>query len=112
MRDVPIFVPAAFARFAGCLQSGRGIPIDFTVTIGYFNKALDLNDADGINSFGCCLERSQGIYPDIDGAVWYYRRVASLSHPDGLQLRGANYHCLSADLNHDTGQNRFGRSAL
>jgi TPR repeat protein len=116
--------PECSARFGWCLQTGRGIPIDFTVAAEFFKKAADLNDADDINSFGCCFERGEGVDSDIDWAVWHYRRAASLSHPDGLYdfgrcleygkridqnlLRAAKYYRLSAELNHAAAQSSFG----
>jgi TPR repeat protein len=54
------------------LQTGRGIPVDFTVAAECFKKAADSNDADGINGFGRCLECGDGIDPDIHRAVFYY----------------------------------------
>jgi TPR repeat protein len=61
--------PAASACFGRCLETGLGIPVDFTVAAEFFKKAADSDDANGMNSFGCCLERGQGVDPDIDWAV-------------------------------------------
>jgi TPR repeat protein len=66
------------------LQTGLGIPIDFTVAAEFLKKAADSNHADGLNSFECCLEQGQSVDEDIDFAVRYYRKAASMFHPDGL----------------------------
>jgi hypothetical protein len=55
------------------LQTGRGIPIDFTVAANCFKKPADSNGADGIDGFGCCLERGEGMDPGIHDVVFYYR---------------------------------------
>jgi TPR repeat protein len=75
---------AGAACFGWCLQTGHGIPVDFTVPAECFKKAADSNDADGINGFGCCLERGEGIDRDIHLAAFSYRRAVLLSHSDGL----------------------------
>jgi TPR repeat protein len=116
--------PAGSSRFGWCLQTGLGIPIDFTVAAEFSKKAADSNDADGLNSFGCCLEQGQGVDVDIDLAVRYYRKAPSLFHPDGLYnfgrffengkgidqnlLRAVKYYRLSAELKNAAAQNSFG----
>jgi TPR repeat protein len=47
------------ARYGWCSYAGKGVPVNFTVTAGFFKKASDVNDANGANSFGCCLERGR-----------------------------------------------------
>jgi TPR repeat protein len=116
--------PTASVCFGWCLQTGLGIPIDFTVAAEFFKKAADLNDANGINSFGCCLERGQDVDADIDCAISYYRRATKQSHSDGMYnfgrcleygkgidqnlLRAAKYYRLSAELHNSSAQNSFG----
>jgi TPR repeat protein len=116
--------PARAACFAWCLQTGRGIPIDFTVAAEFFKKAADSNDANGLNGFGCCLERGEGVDPDIDRAISYYRSAATLFHPDALYNFGrcreygrgidrdlnqaVKYYRLAAEMNNPAAQNSFG----
>jgi TPR repeat protein len=116
--------PAASACLGWCLQTGRGIPVDFTVAAECFKHAADSDDADGINCFGCCLERGKGVEVDIDGAVSHYRRAASKSHSDALYnfgrcleygigidrnpQRAAKYYRLSAEMKNASAQNSFG----
>jgi hypothetical protein len=46
--------PATSTCFGCCLQTGRVIPVDFTVSAEFFNKkAADVEDVDAINSFSC-----------------------------------------------------------
>jgi TPR repeat protein len=66
---------------------------DFTDAAECFKKAADLNDADGVNCFGCCLERGHGVDRDIERAVAHYRRAASLGHSDALFNLGRCLEC-------------------
>jgi TPR repeat protein len=67
MNDVHNISPVSSVCFGWCLQTGRGIPIDFTGAAEFLSKkAAESNDADGMNSFGCRSERSQAIDQDID----------------------------------------------
>jgi TPR repeat protein len=75
---------ASGVSYGRCCQTGRGIPVDFTVAAEFFRKAADSDDPDDVNSFGCCLERGEGLETDIERAVRYYRKAASQNHPDGL----------------------------
>lgn len=120
--------PSSATWFGWCLQTGRGIPIDFTI-------AADFDGASGINSFGCCLECGQGVDTNIGLGVRYYRRSGSQSHSDGMYNfarcleygkeidrdihRAAKYYCfgiclatryyqLSAQHGHPDGANNFG----
>jgi TPR repeat protein len=61
--------PAGSACFGSCLQTGKGIPVDFTVAAEFFKEAADLDNPDGINNFGCYLERGEGVDPDIELAL-------------------------------------------
>jgi hypothetical protein len=76
--------PIASSFFGRCCQTGRGVPISFTLAAESFQNAADSNDADGANSFGRCLELGEGVEQDIDRSVRYYRKVASQFHPAGL----------------------------
>jgi TPR repeat protein len=116
--------PISAVCLGWCLQTGRGIPGDFTIAAECFKNAADSNDPDGVNCFGCCLERGDGVDPDIDRAVSHYRRAASLGHSDGLfnlgrcleygkgigrhPLRAAKYFRLSAEKGNAAAQNSFG----
>jgi TPR repeat protein len=116
--------PAGSACFGWCLQTGFGIPIDFTVAAEFLRKAADSDDVDGMNSFGCCLERGEGVDANIDWAVSYYRKAAKQSHPDGMYnfgrcleygkgieqniFRAAKYYRLSAEQKNASAQNSFG----
>jgi TPR repeat protein len=116
---------AAGSAFLGwCLQTGRGIPIDFTISAEYFRKAADSGDADGMNNIGCCFEEGKGVDRNIELAVRYYRRAASQKHADGLfnfgrcleygkgidrdVYRAAKYYRLSASLKNAAAENSFG----
>jgi TPR repeat protein len=114
------FLPETSTCFGCCLQIGRGIPIDFIAVAELLKRAVNLDDADGINSFGCCLEQSQGVDTDtdIDQAIPYYRRATSFFHPDGMYnfgrcleygkrigndlLRAVKYYRLSAEKNNES----------
>jgi hypothetical protein len=48
-----------------CYQIGRGVPLDFTLAVEFFQKAAESRDADGENSFGCCCENGDGLERDI-----------------------------------------------
>jgi TPR repeat protein/serine/threonine protein kinase len=116
--------PNGAALFGQCYQTGRGIPVDFTLAAEYFQKPADSDNPVGSNDFGCCLERGEGVDKDIDRAVRYYRKAASQSHPAGLYnfgrcleygkgieqnlIRAAKYYCLSAELNEPSAENSFG----
>jgi TPR repeat protein len=107
-------LPMGAACLGWCLQTGRGIPVDFTA---------DSGDPDGVNCFGCCLERGNGVDADIGRAVFHYRRPASLGHPDALfnlgrcveygkgipqhLLRAAKYYLLSPEMKNVAAQNSF-----
>jgi TPR repeat protein len=115
---------AGAACFGWCLQTGRGIPVDFTVAAEFFTKSADLDDPDGTNCFGCCLEHGRGVDTDIERAVRYYRKAALLSHADGMYNfgrcceygkgidrnlhRAAKYYRLSAELKNAAAENSFG----
>jgi TPR repeat protein/serine/threonine protein kinase len=112
----------AAAFYGRCCQTGRGVPVDFTVAAEFFQRSA--NSFIGANSFGCCLERGQGIESDIDRAVQYYRMAGSqsnsaalynfgrcLEYGKGVQQdlnRAAKYYRLSAELNNAMAENSFG----
>jgi TPR repeat protein len=77
--------PALYGRW---YQTGRGIPVDFTLAAEYFQKAEDPDNPIGSNDFSCCLERGEGLNKDINRAVRYYPNAASQSHPAGLNNFG------------------------
>jgi TPR repeat protein len=76
--------PDIISFFGWCLQTGRGIPVDFTVAAEFFKKSSDLDNLNGTNCVGCCLEQGQGVGTNIDLAVEYYRRATSFSDADGI----------------------------
>jgi TPR repeat protein len=73
---------AGSARVGWCWQTGKGVPIDFTVAAEFFKKAVDLNDRWSANSFGCCLECGKGVDTDMELTVRYYRKAMSQSDRD------------------------------
>jgi TPR repeat protein len=116
--------PVSAACYGWCLRDGRGVPIDFTVAVEFFQQEADLNDHDGANSLGACLELGEGIAANIERAVWYYRSAAAGFHRDGLYnlgrcleygkgigrdyFRAAKYYHLAAELGHAAAENSFG----
>jgi TPR repeat protein len=116
--------PAVLAVCGRCCQTGRGVPVDFTVAAEFFQRAALSGDADSENSFGGCLERGDSGEKVIETAVRYYCRAASQSHPGGLYnfgrclehgkgiprdfVRAAKYYRLAAKLNHPMAENSFG----
>jgi TPR repeat protein len=110
--------------YGRCCQTGRGIPVDFTVAAEFFQLSADCDNPVGANSFGYCLEKGEGVEQDINRAVRYYRNAASQSHPGGLYnfgrcleygkgiqqdfIRAAKYYCLSAELNEPSAENSYG----
>jgi TPR repeat protein len=107
-----------------CMQTGRGTTINFTIAAEHWKRSADLDDVDGVNSFGCCLEQGQGVDRNIDQAVSYYRRAAKQFHVDGMfnfgrcleygkgidedLVRAAKYYWMSAEKNNASAQNSFG----
>jgi hypothetical protein len=57
MNDFPNFALQPPLALGGVHRAIRGVSINLAVAAEYFKKAADLNDVDGLNSFGCCLER-------------------------------------------------------
>jgi TPR repeat protein len=80
--------PSACACYGWCLQHGRGVPVNLTEAIQFFQYAADGDNADGANSLGICLERGLGIDKDLDRSALYYRKAASLQHPAGMNNVG------------------------
>jgi TPR repeat protein len=118
------YLAAGATCLGWCLQTGRGLPMDFTVAAECFIKSANSEDPDGINSFGCCLEEGRGVDADIERAVRYYRRAASLSHADGMYnfgrcleygkgiernlYRAVKYYRLSSEQKNAAAENSFG----
>jgi hypothetical protein len=106
------------------LQTGRGVPVDFTIAAEFFKKAADSHDVDAMNSFGCCLEQGKGVDINTDLAVSYYRRAAKQFDSDGMYnfgrsleygksidenvFRAAKYYRLSAEQQNAAAENSFG----
>jgi TPR repeat protein len=121
---------AASVCFGWCLQTGFGIPIDFTIAAEFFRKAADSNNStdfdcsNGANNFGRCLELGQGVDVNMKWSVSYYRTAALLSDADGMYnfgrcleygkgvdrdlIRSAKYYRLSSAKHHSSAQNSFG----
>jgi TPR repeat protein len=105
--------PEASLCFGRCLQTCFGIGMDFMVASEFLKRAADLDDLDGINSFGCCLEQGQCVDRNIEMSVWHYRQAAShfdshgmfnvgrcLEYGRGIEKdlhRAAKYYRLSAE---------------
>jgi TPR repeat protein len=118
------FSPAGCAYYGWLLQNGIGIPINFTESCEFFQKAADGRNADGANCLAICLDRGIGIDQDIARAASYYRFAASQKHAAGMNnfgrcleygqgvernlLRAAKYYRMAADLKNADGANNFG----
>jgi TPR repeat protein len=116
--------PSSAAAYGSSSLTGRGIPVDFTLAVAFFQRAADSGDSDGANCLGGCLERGDGINADLARAALYFRMAAARFHPDGLynfglcleygkgvprdRERAVKYYRLAAKLGHSAAENRFG----
>jgi TPR repeat protein len=102
------------ALYGRCHQTGRGIPLDFTLAADYFQKKADPNNPVGASNFDCCLEKGEGIDKDIDRAVRYYPKFnfgRCLKYGKGIEqdlIWAAKYYRMSAELNEPSAENSFG----
>jgi TPR repeat protein len=118
------FCPVGCACYGWFLQNGIGVPINFTESCEFLQRAADGGNVDGANGLAICLERGSGIDKDTARAASYYRFAASQKHPAAMNnlgrcleyglgvernlLRAAKYYRMSADLNNCEGANNFG----
>jgi TPR repeat protein len=117
-------VPICSTFYGWLLQTGKGVPIDFTVAAEFLRRSADCDEPNGVSSFGACLEQGQGVDVDVLMAVRYYKTAASHQNRCGLnnlgrcleygkgipqnRIRAANYYRLAAEQNLPEAENNFG----
>jgi TPR repeat protein len=118
------FSPYGAALCGRSYQTGRRVPINFTIAAELFQKSAEFGNADAANNFGCCLECGEGVDKDIEEAVVYYRKSADEFHRSGLYNLGrcveygkgtaqdfiyaAKCYRLAADMENPMAENSFG----
>jgi hypothetical protein len=60
-----VFLQTLFAWSVPC-RLAQEFQSNFTIAVGFFKNAAELDEADDINKFDYCLKRGHGVDEDID----------------------------------------------